>query len=155
MAKPKPEWCAEKAARIAAYPKTKERYEQLRIERSARIKQQIADGNWFRTGVPTGWRGRKAEVAEARAKAAEEAKKIVSIINDGSPPEDPRAVEALEYAVTVIRASGADGTPTEKTRERLAAAKLVLEYTKQKPASKVEMSKAEDFLAVLHEKTLG
>jgi hypothetical protein len=38
-----------------------------------------------------------------------------------------------------------------ETRERLAAARLVLDFTKSKPASKsdVSISKAEDFLASL------
>ena len=54
---------------------------------------------------------------------------------------DDYAKEALTTAVEIMRAPDA-------TRERLAAARLVLDFTKQKPASKSEMaiSQAESFL---------
>ena len=50
----------------------------------------------------------------------------------------------MSTAVEVMRLVG-------ETRERLAAARLVLDFTKSKPASKsdVSISKAEDFLASL------
>ena len=55
--------------------------------------------------------------------------------------EDDYAKEALTTAVEVMRSPDA-------TRDRLAAARLVLDFTKQKPASKSEMaiSQAESFL---------
>jgi len=58
--------------------------------------------------------------------------------------EDEYQKEALSTAVEVMRLVG-------ETRERLAAARLVLDFTKSKPASKsdVSISKAEDFLASL------
>lgn len=58
--------------------------------------------------------------------------------------EDEYAKKALVTAVEVMNVVG-------ETRERLAAARLVLDFTKQKPASKneVSLSKAEDFLASL------
>jgi len=58
--------------------------------------------------------------------------------------EDEYQKEALATAVEVMRLVG-------ETRERLAAARLVLDFTKSKPASKsdVSISKAEDFLASL------
>ena len=60
--------------------------------------------------------------------------------------EDEYAKAALETAVEVMRMVG-------DNRERVAAARLVLDFTKQKPASKneVAISKAEDFLASLVE----
>jgi len=133
------------------YPKTKERYEQLRVERGDRIRAQIAAGNWHRRGVPNGWKGRKTEADAIRTAAALEAKKIVALMIDETTADDPRAVEALEYAVTVIRAKDENGKTTEGTRERLAAAKLVLDFTKSKPATTLNatVTKAEDFLAVL------
>ena len=58
--------------------------------------------------------------------------------------EDEYAKKALVTAVEVMNMVG-------ETRERLAAARLVLDFTKQKPASKneVALTKAEDFLASL------
>jgi hypothetical protein len=58
--------------------------------------------------------------------------------------EDEYQKEALKTAVEVMRVDG-------QTRERLAAARLVLDFTKSKPVSKsnVSISKAEDFLASL------
>lgn len=58
--------------------------------------------------------------------------------------EDEYQKEALKTAVEVMRLVG-------ETRERLAAARLVLDFTKSKPASKSDVSihKAEDFLASL------
>ena len=60
--------------------------------------------------------------------------------------EDEYAKAALETAVEVMRVPG-------DNRERVAAARLVLDFCKQKPASKNELSisKAEDFLASLVE----
>lgn len=58
--------------------------------------------------------------------------------------EDEYSKEALKTAVEVMRVDGA-------TRERLQAARLVLDFTKSKPANKSEVTigKAEDFLASL------
>ena len=58
--------------------------------------------------------------------------------------EDEYQKEALTTAVEVMRLDG-------QARERLAAARLVLDFTKSKPASKsdVSISRAEDFLASL------
>jgi len=58
--------------------------------------------------------------------------------------EDEYQKEALTTAVEVMRLDG-------QSRERLAAARLVLDFTKSKPAAKsdVSISRAEDFLASL------
>lgn len=60
--------------------------------------------------------------------------------------EDEYAKTALETAVEVMRTVG-------DTRERVAAARLVLDFTRSKPVAKNELaiSKAEDFLAALVE----
>ena len=58
--------------------------------------------------------------------------------------EDDYAKSALETAVEIMEVPG-------ETRERLAAARLVLDFTKSRPASKSEVTigKAEEFLASL------
>jgi len=69
---------------------------------------------------------------------------VVEIMSDKYNIEDEYQKEALKTAVEVMRVDG-------QTRERLAAARLVLDFTKSKPVSKsnVSISKAEDFLASL------
>lgn len=93
-------------------------------------------------GVPDGHR--KETIAPLREKAKTEAKKVVEIMSDKFDIEDEHAKEALKTAVEVMRVDGA-------TRERLQAARLVLDFTKSKPAAKSEVTigKAEDFLASL------
>lgn len=95
-------------------------------------------------GVPDGFR--KEQIEPIRAKVKAEAKEVVEIMAKEFDIEDEYAKAALETAVEVMRMVG-------DNRERVAAARLVLDFTKQKPASKSELavSKAEDFLASLIE----
>ena len=93
-------------------------------------------------GVPDGYT--KQEIEPIREKAKKEAKEVVKIMSDKYDIEDDYSREALQTAVEVMRVPG-------ETRERLAAARLVLDFTKSKPVSKSEVAvaKAEDFLASL------
>lgn len=61
--------------------------------------------------------------------------------DQGILPDDPRAEEALRETMSVLRTS-------EAARDKLAAARLVLDFTKSKPTAKVEhtVKTAEDFL---------
>lgn len=95
-------------------------------------------------GVPDGFR--RDQIEPIRADAKKEAKQLVSIMKEKFNIEDQYSVEALETAVEVMRVPG-------ETRERLAAARLVLDFTKQKPVAKSEVSigKAEEFLSSLLE----
>mgnify|MGYP003669832479 FL=1 len=93
-------------------------------------------------GVPDGYR--KETIEPLRAKAKKEAQEVTKIMSEKYNIEDEYQKEALSTAVEVMRLVG-------ETRERLAAARLVLDFTKSKPASKSDVSirKAEDFLASL------
>jgi hypothetical protein len=93
-----------------------------------------------RTGIPDGLR--RDEIEKKRARASTQAKRIVKLMVEKYDINDQRAEEALEYAVGVIRAK-ADGT-----RDKLQAARLVLDFCKTKPASKSEVTikSAEDLL---------
>lgn len=95
-------------------------------------------------GVPDGYR--KETIEPLREREHKFARKVVDIMADKMGIEDEYAKEALVTAVEIMR------VPAE-TRERLAAARLVLDFTKQKPASKNELSiaKAEAFLESLIE----
>jgi hypothetical protein len=93
-------------------------------------------------GVPD---GHTAEtIKPIREQAKKDAKKVVEIMSEKFNIEDEYQKEALKTAVEVMRVDG-------QSRERLAAARLVLDFTKSKPASKSDVSihKAEDFLASL------
>jgi hypothetical protein len=93
-------------------------------------------------GVPD---GHTAEtIKPIREQAKKDAKKVVRIMSENYNIENKYQQEALATAVEVMRLQG-------ETRERLAAARLVLDFTKSKPASKSDVSihKAEDFLASL------
>jgi hypothetical protein len=93
-------------------------------------------------GVPDGYR--KETIEPIRQKIKAEAKELVSIMAETYNIEDDYAKAALETAVEVMREPG-------NNRERVAAARLVLDFTKERPTSKSEVaiSKAEDFLASL------
>ncbi|MFC3214616.1 hypothetical protein [Novosphingobium panipatense] len=56
-------------------------------------------------------------------------------------PDDPRAVEALKESMVILRTQ-------EDAKLKLAAARLVLDFTKAKPTSKQEITvkTAEDYL---------
>lgn len=93
-------------------------------------------------GVPDGHT--KESIKPIRLKAKKDAKKVVAIMTEKYNIEDEYQKEALTTAVEVMRLDG-------QARERLAAARLVLDFTKSKPAAKsdISISKAEDFLASL------
>ena len=95
-------------------------------------------------GVPDGYT--REQIEPIRKEIQIQSKRIVEIMADQYNIEDEYAKVALETAVEVMKMVG-------DNRERVAAARLVLDFTKQKPASKneVAISKAEDFLASLVE----
>lgn len=125
-----PEW---RAALLAKRKAIKD--EQLRT----RPRDQM-----FRKGVPDGMRKEEAmrlwDISRTKAKETMANLRNAGVL-DGS---DPRGEEALEKALEVMR------SPMNQ-QTCLAAAKLVLEYTKAKPVAKSELTvnKAEDWLAAV------
>lgn len=89
------------------------------------------------------WGVRKGELKKLQRRAAKQVKIDMENIKKNHEV-DPRAEEALEGALTVLRA------PNNQTA-KLHAAKLILEFTKSKPVAKSEVSvnKAEEWLASL------
>lgn len=85
-------------------------------------------------GLPDGM-GAKAFAAH-KAQVDTETKIIMERImadNDLNPKDDAYAIEALDTAVGIMRLQG-------DARNKLGAAKLVLEYTKAKPSTKSEVT---------------
>ncbi len=93
-------------------------------------------------GVPDGYGDGKIKPIVEQAQ--KDAKKVVSIMKQDYEINDPRAEEALETAVEIMR------TPVHN-RDRLQAAKLILDFTKVKPVAKSEvtLNNAEAFLSSL------
>ena len=77
-------------------------------------------------------------------KAKADAERIVAIMAKENNIDDEYAVEALKTAVEIMREPA-------QNRDRLTAARMVLDFTKTKPAAKSEVTigKAEAFLESL------
>lgn len=84
-----------------------------------------------------------AQLVPIRAKAAKEAERIVAIMTEQFDVDD-YGKEALKAAVAIMREPA-------QNRDKLTAARLVLDFTRSKPAASVEVTvgKAESFLSSL------
>lgn len=95
------------------------------------------------SGSINGYTGK--EVQKMRAVAKDEAKRMVKIMEKHGfkVPEGEFAREALEAAVETMRMEAIN------PKDKLTAARLVLEFTKAKPAAQAELTvrRAEDYLA--------
>ena len=87
----------------------------------------------------------KTDLRKMRAVAKDEAKRMVRIMEKKGfdIPENEFAREALEAAVETMRMEAIN------PKDKLTAARLVLDFTKAKPAAQAELTvrRAEDFLA--------
>ena len=83
-------------------------------------------------------------ITPIRAQAKLDAERIVAIMSKDNNIDDEYAIEALKAAVEIMREPG-------QNRDRLTAARMVLDFTKTKPAAKSEVTigKAEAFLESL------
>ncbi|WP_333571501.1 hypothetical protein [Sphingomonas sp.] len=100
-------------------------------------------GNHPNTNIPGKPRGlTHAQWTAVKEEAKRDAKRIIAKMKDaGQLPDDPRAVEALEKAVTTLRAS-------QSPKDVAALGRLILDFTKPKPAQKIDhtVRTAEDIL---------
>lgn len=99
----------------------------------------------FRTGVPSGMRRAEAEVEWYFARMyAKEVIRIMKAEGILSPNEDEKAEQALTAAIEVLQSPMSQSV-------KLQAARLILDFTKAKPAAKSEITvqKAEDWLAAV------
>lgn len=143
-------WHEDLVGVVPGYPKSPEAFETLRTRARERMIRLHKEGGFVdRTGIPDGWSGRKAERAAIMARADKEAADIVAVlVEKGVLDAGNASNEALQTAVAFVRAGDA-----VTVRDRLAAARLVLDFTRAKPesSSRVRLEKAEDFLAKLAE----
>lgn len=93
-------------------------------------------------GTPDGYT--LEAITPIREKAKKDAERIVAIMAEENNVDDVYAIEALKAAVEIMREPG-------QNRDRLTAARMVLDFTKTKPAAKSEVTigKAEAFLESL------
>lgn len=113
-------------------------------ERSRHFKALAAKRQANRGGKPRGV-PRRMTIAQHEAHQAAQQPIIARVIKKMAAneqlPDDPMAVEALTEAMTVLR------SPIPP-RDKIAAARLILDFTKSKPTAKVEhtVKTAEDLL---------
>ena len=93
-------------------------------------------------GTPDGYT--LEAITPIRKQAKADAERIVALMAKDNEIDDVYAVEALKAAVEIMREPG-------QNRDRLTAARMVLDFTKTKPAAKSEVTigKAEAFLESL------
>ena len=93
-------------------------------------------------GTPDGYTAEMIKPIRKQAKA--DAERIVAIMAKENNIDDEYAVEALKTAVEIMREPA-------QNRDHLTAARMVLDFTKTKPAAKSEVTigKAEAFLESL------
>ena len=110
-------------------------------------KEAISQGRKGNRGRPLGLPDGIGKEAFAIHKAQVDAEAVIimrKIVEDNEldSVEDRYAIEALDTAVKIMRTQG-------DARNKLGAAKLILEYTKAKPSTKSDLTvhTAEDFLA--------
>jgi hypothetical protein len=104
----------------------------------------VARGQAKRQGIPDGMR--KAQAMPLVKAAKESAKETMKDLKKALVLEDfdIRGEEALEAAIAVMRSPG-------DKKIALVAARLVLDFTKSKPATRsvIDVNKAEDWLAAV------
>jgi hypothetical protein len=121
-----------------------------KAKQAAKMTEFAHLGNASRKGVPRGWMPK--EYHEYRAKCRDNARltfrKLLPLMSEEQQKilkEDEMAQEAMVQTLTIMK------DRTVKPETKLAAARTILEWTKQKPATKNEhtVRRAEDFLAAL------
>lgn len=132
---------------MAASPNANWRQPEWQAKRKAVQSAAGKKGGAARAGISRGWT--RKTINAYRKDVRKYSKKLLKKMLDKMPPEETAfindnsmAKEALVTAVSVMR----DGTIT--VRDKLAAAKLILDFTKQRPATRADVivRKAEDIL---------
>jgi hypothetical protein len=128
--------------RVRADPEHRARQSIARKELIARRKAEGNPIRFGRLGIPDGMRRLEADLVwavSAKLARLDMAELKQAGVLDGA---DAKAEEALQAALEVMRSP-------MKQADRLAAARLVLDFTKAKPASKTDLTinKAEEWLS--------
>lgn len=141
-------FCPAAAGVVRGYPRTEATYER-QLER-LRANSAVARkrGLLNRRGVPNGYAGMRAQVAELRQEAANEGWRVVNVLqrNSSTPDErlDDGRLEAIQggaapvtdaerFAVAAAYCLGVMRDPTMTTRFRLKAARVILPFLAPMP----------------------
>lgn len=119
-------------------PEERSAYAKKLVE--ARRAKGTVTGGGRKRGVPSNMSAAQWEALQERERSV--VQKIIKKMKDqGQLPDDPRAVEAIEATLVLLRTA-------QQEKDRLAAARLVLDFTKAKPTAKIEhtVKTAEDYL---------
>ena len=153
---PTQHWCEAAVGKVHNYPKTLEKFLETQLRSRIRYAAQVAAGKKMsRLGVPDGMgrRGTKG-VAHFKALAKHEAERIFNYMKQEDmlvEPDNEIANAALRGVIEITR----NLTVSETLRH--AAFRTLLEWTRSKPASKLEATvvRAEDFLTDLAHEALS
>jgi hypothetical protein len=125
-------------------------YLEMRRQVRERAAAEKAAGvrTWSRQGVPDGWTRDTAQKEHKRAERS--ARKTVRKMIENDVVEKPAdAVAAERYEESMVATLAVMRDKTANNKEKLAAARQVMEWTKAKPESarKISVQSAEDWLA--------
>lgn len=149
-------WDPEKMKRCSLYPRSPEEFALRQEQMAAHARQMAAEGKWGRKkSVPNGVVGARARerLFAGRDAARELSIKIVKYMkqNEIVTVDDHRAEQALEAAVEIAVGRDKEGNFVYAEASRIASIRMILDFTKRKPATKAEikLEAAEDWLAAL------
>lgn len=146
-------WNPEYAVHIPWYPKSQEAWEVWREKMRAGMRERVKPGGSADRTIPRRFERRREEFYQIREKAKADAKKIVAYMKKTEKfvPDNDAAEVAVEHLVAALRAVDEAGKPAESLKDRVAAAKTLLEFTQQKPAqtNNLTVAKAEDWLTAV------
>lgn len=142
-------WDPAKAAASRLYPQTPEEYERRRQENRERMLRDNPAKRGGRKGVPDGWSGMRAKIAQEQRQASAMAAVLYHALEGrpaDAPVDDPRALarraeeandpdtrDALRCELAVRELMSMAVCKTTAPRHRVSAARCVLRYTKAMP----------------------
>ena len=141
----------DRARRGAAHPNSvARRSPEWKASQAAKLKEFRDQGNKTRAGVPRGWLPKVYHTYRAllHGEAAVELQEMIPHMTEefqAIVKDDDMAREAMTQTLMVMK------DKSTRPETKLQAARTILEWTKQKPATKNEhtVRRAEDFLAEL------
>lgn len=133
-------WYPDLVGKIRKYPKTLEDFQATQKRASEAAKRTWERGLMAPKGLPRGWGRDMEKLAKAKEAGKQDAERILKIMVEKEMIDtDQMGDTALREALEIVRSRSADGKHVYPARERLQASKIVLEYTKAKPAAKQEI----------------
>jgi len=149
-------WHPELVGKVRNYSRTEEAFKARQAAHRANAAARHATGKFTRKGIPDGWAGQREQLQIVREWAEERAEKEVNhmietgVLAAGTTDED-MGNEAIQAALAIVRAKDDDGKPAYTGAIRVSAMRLVADFCKSRPITRVAASviKAEDWLTAL------